>query len=319
MTRLILIPIILLKSFLYSQELIPSGVNNSIINHSNYKIAYSEQNEQAEWVYYELIPSKLNYTISRSNNFRSDLSITTKSANASDYYKSEYDRGHLAPALDMKYSATSMSESFLFSNISPQDPNFNRGVWNRLENQIHHWAVKYNRLVIITGPVLNGDYFGFIGSNKVSIPKYFYKVVIDPSNYSRSIAFLLENKKSSEHLLNFALSIDSLEFITGIDFFYLLDDEEEEAFEQVLNLSIWDWDYKNNASYSTRVSNNHSNNSNTQNSNSNTKTVYTTSSGNKYHTSSCRYLSNSKHTININEAKRIGLVPCSVCRPKNNF
>ena len=307
-SRLLLIT--LLASFrVFGQDLTPCGVNNEIVNHSFYKLSYSEIDEQAEWVYYELNPSKQNTYITRSDNFRPDLKVSSQSAQLSDYYKSGYDRGHLAPANDMKYSSLSMSESFLLSNISPQDPSFNRGIWKRLEQQIHNWAIQYNKLVIITGPILNGEYYGAIGSNLVSIPKYYYKVIIDPTDYYRNIAFILENKKSNDNLQDFVVSIDSLESITGIDFFCELDEKEEETIESSISLSIWNW---GNVS---KQYNTQSSNRSTEQTNSTSKTVYKTSTGKKYHQGSCRYLSKSKIALNLNKAKRIGLLPCSVCKP----
>ena len=307
-TRLLLIA--LLASFSsFGQDLTPCSVNNEIVYHSFYKLSYSEIDEQAEWVYYELNPSKQNTYITRSDNFRPDLKVSSQSAQLSDYYKSGYDRGHLAPANDMKYSSLSMSESFLLSNISPQDPSFNRGIWKRLEQQIHNWAIQYNKLVIITGPILNGEYYGAIGSNLVSIPKYYYKVIIDPTDYYRNIAFIIENKKSNDNLQDFVVSIDSLESITGIDFFCELDEKEEETIESSISLSIWNW---GNVS---KHNNSQSSNRSTEQTNSTSKTVYKTSTGKKYHQGSCRYLSKSKIALDLNEAKRIGLLPCSVCKP----
>ena len=97
-------------------------------------MSYLETHEQAEWVYYRLNSNLVSGNVKRSNNFREDKSIRTGSANLSDYKYSGYDRGHLAPAGDMKSSNTGMSESFFMSNISPQTPSFNRGGWKKLES-----------------------------------------------------------------------------------------------------------------------------------------------------------------------------------------
>jgi endonuclease G len=90
----------------------------------------------------------------RKDNFRSDPKVKTGSAALSDYKGSGYDRGHLAPAADFKWSATAMSESFYMSNMSPQVPGFNRGIWKNIESTVRNWAVENDEIYIVTGPVL---------------------------------------------------------------------------------------------------------------------------------------------------------------------
>ena len=141
-------------------------------------------------VYYKLNTRQLNSAVERKDNFRPDPKVRTSSAQLYDYKGSGYDRGHLAPAADMKYTS-SMSESFFMSNMSPQSASFNRGIWRKLRNSLE--IDKYGELVIITG-LFKGENYGSIGYNKVTIPKWYYKVAIDPSNYDRNVAILIENK-----------------------------------------------------------------------------------------------------------------------------
>jgi len=118
----------LICSLCYSQDLKPLGLYNDIVSHSYYTLSYSEDHEQAEWVYYTLNSNQLNSALERKNNFRQDFKVKTSSAQLYDYKGSGYDRGHLAPATDMKYNYSSISESFFMSNMSPQSPSFNRGI-----------------------------------------------------------------------------------------------------------------------------------------------------------------------------------------------
>ena len=233
--------IILINTFVYSQNLHPLGLYNDIIFHNYYTLSYSEEHEQAEWVFYKLTSSKLNLSIERKNNFRQDPKVKTSSAQLYDYKGSGYDRGHLAPAADMKYNSNSMSESFYLTNISPQSASFNRGVWRKIEKKIRDWSYIYGELIIVTGPILECDSFGEIGSNKVTIPKWYYKVVIDPDNYERNLAFLIQNTGSSESIKSFVVTIDQLEEFSGIDFFYKLSDGIEKSFESSKNLNLWNW------------------------------------------------------------------------------
>ena len=233
--------VILISNLIYSQDLKPLGVYDNLISHNYYSFSYSDQHKQAEWVYYKLNASQLNPTVKRKNNFRKDPEITKNSSDLNDYKGSGYDRGHLAPAADMKYNSNSMSESFYLSNVSPQLPSFNRGIWKRIEKQIREWSYMYGELIVITGPVLECENFGKIGTNSVTIPKWYYKVVIDPYNYKRNLAILIENTSSSNSVKSYVITIDQLEEFSGIDFFYRLPDLIEESFESSKSLNLWYW------------------------------------------------------------------------------
>ena len=304
----------LIYSFVYSQDLRPLGLYNDIVSHTYYTLSYSEDHEQAEWVYYVLNSNQLNSSIERKNNFRPDNKVKTSSAQLYDYKGSGYDRGHLAPATDMKYNTISMSESFFMSNMSPQSPSFNRGIWKKIEKQFRDWSYKYGELVIITGPVLKDENYGSIGHNKVTIPKWYYKVAIDPSNYERNLAILIENKGSSASIKSFVVTIDYLEEFSGLDFFHNLSDEIEESFESSIHTNLWDW----NVTYAPRSSVSVIKNGtidHTVDHLPNNGKIFRTTTGKKYHKESCRYLSKSKIPITIAEAQEKGLGPCGVCKP----
>ena len=143
-----------------------------IIRHLGYEFQYSEKHEQAFWVAYELTKKETEKAFERTNEFIPDPSVSTGTATVGDYSKSGYDRGHLAPAADMGWSAQAMKESFYFSNMSPQEPGFNRGIWKKLEEQVRTWAKAYDSIYVVTGPVLK-DGLVQLGPNGVSIPKYY--------------------------------------------------------------------------------------------------------------------------------------------------
>lgn len=222
-------------------EIPRTNPNDIVINHSGFSLVYNETHEQASWVAYELTKEETNKLFERTDKFIPDPKVSTKTANDKDYAKSGYDRGHLAPAADMGWSATSIAESFYYSNMSPQTPSFNRGVWKRLEEQTRTWAIENNAIYIVTGPVLTNG-LPAIGSNKVSVPTYYYKVILDYSEPSvKGIGFIMPNAASSEPLQKFAVSIDSVEAFTGIDFFPLLPDEQEQLIEKTLCINCWSW------------------------------------------------------------------------------
>ena len=213
-----------------------------LIRHSGYSLVYNETYEQAAWVAYQLTEKETKKLYDRTDKFIEDPSVSTGSAADADYSGSGYDRGHLAPAADMGWSSTTMAESFYFSNMSPQVPGFNRGIWKRLEEQVRSWAIEYDTIYVVTGPVLKGD-MGSIGANKVAVPNYYYKVILDMhSKPHQAIGFVMENASASGDLSNFAVSIDSVERFTGIDFFPSLEDAAETTLEKTVCTSCWTWE-----------------------------------------------------------------------------
>ena len=227
----------------YAQAILYPAVNKGeeIIQHKGFSLVYSEPNEQARWVAYVLTAAETEKAFERSNDFKPDPSIKTGSATNADYSKSGYDRGHLAPAADMSWSAESMQASFYFSNMSPQEPSFNRGIWKKLEEKVRDWAVDYDSLSVITGPIFIGNK-GSIGANSVTIPGYYYKILLDLNkNDSKAIGFVLPNESSSAPLQNFAVSVDSVEKLCGINFFHALPDAEENKLEASYCSSCWNW------------------------------------------------------------------------------
>lgn len=220
-----------------------------IIYHTGYTLSYNEKHEQANWVAYELTDEKTKSLFKRSNKFMEDPQVSTGSAKDDDYVRSGYDRGHLAPAADMSWSLATMTESFYYSNMSPQDPGFNRGIWKKLEEKVRSWAQEYHSIYITTGPVLSQG-LPFIGPDKVSIPHYYYKVILDyTSPTPKGIGFIIPNEKSNTTLEQFVVSIDEVEKITGIDFFYRLPDNEENYIESHVNKNDWDFGPGSNKNY----------------------------------------------------------------------
>lgn len=224
-----------LKHFIFCK----SAASDQIIAHSYFALAYVEAHEQASWVSYKLPKSHLEKVASRSNNFKSDPLVATFSAHPDDYKNSGFDRGHLAPAGDFTFSDLAMNETFFMSNMSPQSPAFNRGIWKKLEEQVRNWAGINEELFVITGPVLV-DSLPQIGKNGVSVPKYYYKVVYDLHMPElKAIAFVLPNEASKDPLSKYCITVDSLENLLQIDFLPLLPDSVEQALEKNIQPNLW--------------------------------------------------------------------------------
>lgn len=221
--------------------LCPHGGGHERRDYTGYSICYREPYEQAEWAAEHLTRDKLVKEASRTDNFRADKAISTDSATPADYTSSGYDRGHLVPAADMAWSEEAMSESFYMSNMSPQEPGFNRGVWNRLEAQVRDWADAFGSVYAVSGPLLEKETYPVIGKNAVAVPEFYYKVLLahtDGDTWA-AIGFILPNEKSSESLAAFAVPVNEVEARTNIDFFYLLSDDAEEALESTPDLAFW--------------------------------------------------------------------------------
>lgn len=214
--------------------------DEAIIERPYYTLRYNEDHEQAMWVTYKLSADSLKQEKSkRKDNFRKDPRVRTGSAELSDYKGNGYDRGHLAPAADFSYDEFALSQTFYMSNMSPQAPSFNRGVWKKLEERVRDWSMENSELYVVTGPILNKK-FKTIGDNQVSIPEYYYKIVLDIKKPEiKAIAFMMKNEKSSASLDSFVVSIDQIEKLTGLDFFPSMPDELENILESEVNTSQW--------------------------------------------------------------------------------
>lgn len=220
----------------FAQEYLPISTGE-IVKHDFYTLSYNEKHEQAEWVYYVLTPSMISDNQERTEDFRPDPFVKTGSATLADYKGSGYDRGHLAPAGDMEATAICNSQSFYMSNMSPQVPAFNRGGWKELESIVRNWAFDFKEIYVVTGPVFRGN-LGTIGTNEVTVPGYYYKVIYVPSKQIM-IGFELPNEKITQPLTSYARSVDVIESLTGIDFFQQLTDSLENTLESSFALDYW--------------------------------------------------------------------------------
>lgn len=218
---------------------LPSSTTNQIVKHEYYTLSYDEKYEQAEWVAYELKESYLKNSDFKRPFFIEDPKVKTGSADWRNYKNSGYDKGHLCPAGDMEFAFNAYNDTFFTSNISPQLHDFNGGVWNRLEQKVRYWATKYDGVYVVTGGVLKSS-LKTIGKEKVSVPEYFYKILLDNSEGKfKMIAFLVPNAESNAPLYDFVVSVDRIEKLTGIDFFPKLEDKTENQLEKNSNYKSW--------------------------------------------------------------------------------
>lgn len=220
---------------------LPSLLSNEVVTqHLGYSTSYNHAHYQPNWVAYTLSHNKLNGEAERTNDFQVDPNINPETANTKDYTKSGFDRGHLAPAADMSWSPQAMKESFYMSNISPQAPKFNRGIWKKLEEQVRFWAHEKPTLFIITGPILNEHLTKKIGkSHSISVPDLFFKAIADTSHLGKGIAFIMKNEGSLLPLNQFVVTIDSLEKVLHRDLFHQIPLKKQLSIEKKSDLNYW--------------------------------------------------------------------------------
>ena len=203
-----------------------------LLKREGYYVSYNKNRCVPNWVAWRLTAEHTNGRHLRSGmTFMEDDQVPRPRATDNDYYGSRYDRGHICPSGDNKWSWKAQQQSFLFSNVCPQNHDLNKGDWNDLEIQCRYWAKKMGDLYIVAGPVFYNGVKNTIGKNKVAVPDAFFKVVLAPRNRARAIGFIYPNRGGHKDMNEYLVSVDEVERITGIDFFPLLDDRTEENVE----------------------------------------------------------------------------------------
>jgi endonuclease G len=210
------------------------------VKHTQFTLSYNEGYELASWAAYQLTSDQAKATGTFKEKYIEDPLVTTGSASTKDYKDAGFIMGQLVPPEDMFNSPKAVEETFLTSNTVPLKPVFNKNVWKKTESLIRQWAKEGNTLYIATGPVLSDAPFGTFGPNKISIAKRYYKVVLDVTG-ERAIAFLMGSNVAAGAPKSFAIPVDELEKITGIDFFTALPDDVENKVESSTDFSKWNF------------------------------------------------------------------------------
>ncbi|WP_321517646.1 DNA/RNA non-specific endonuclease [uncultured Bacteroides sp.] len=210
-----------------------------IINHAGYTVSYNPEWRVPNWVSYELTEYEITGKLKRSDKFVVDPEVNGICATNEDYAHSGYDRGHMAPAADMKWNTRVMKECFYFSNMCPQKHSLNAGRWKTLEEKVRDWAQEDSAIIIVCGPIVDKGY-KTIGSDRVAVPQRFFKVILAPYLKSpKAIGFIMKNDEEALPLSSYAVSVDNVEKLTGMDFFSALPDEFENRIESSNSTTDW--------------------------------------------------------------------------------
>lgn len=214
--------------------------SQQIIQHLAYTVSYNPKWKIPNWVAYELTAEETYGDFPRKKKISPDPLVKGYRVQHSDYSNSGYDRGHMAPAADMKWSEQAMRESFYMTNICPQNQNLNRGDWSDLEELARDWARKYGSIYIACGPLVSQDHRTIGQNKKIAIPNAFFKVFLRQTDTSwTAIGFVMPNQAGSRPLMTYMLSIDEVEQLSGIDFFYNLPDSIEDSIEKDFRVRDW--------------------------------------------------------------------------------
>jgi len=230
--------------------LIASGLpTQDYVTHSGMALSFDEEKHQARWVAHIISPEIEHGSVARTNDFRDDPKVEGE-AIEKDYFLKflepdssyrydgfGYDRGHLAPSADFRWSKTALSESYFYSNMSPQHPDFNREGWAEMEAVLRGYVLRNEApLYVVTLPMISAeaDYIER-GVQQLPIPEEFIKLAVDPEN-GNGVAFRMPNRPITTGITQYLFSIDDMETYTGLDFFSSLDVAGAEA-----DFDIEDW------------------------------------------------------------------------------
>jgi|GEM_PF-550837 len=220
---------------------LPAGLGETTITHKAITIHYDRQLRIPACVTYELTATMVDmsdapgHETRKNYNYDADPAVKD-SPNGGDYRGSGYTRGHMAPAMDMRWDKQTMRECFYMTNMCPQEAQLNNDDWRRMEETVHRWGKQYKRLIIHTGPIMGNS--TATTSRGIAIPEAFYKIVYAPAQ-GRAIAFIYNNGPQPGAMSRYTTTIDEVERRTGIDFFVSLDDATESTIERQCDPTSW--------------------------------------------------------------------------------
>lgn len=219
---------------------VPKEMPQQLLRRVGYVVSYNPKTRIPNWVAWHLTAAHTTGPYKREGiEFQEDNEAEGVKVNTFDYSRSGYDRGHMCPSGDNKWDKTAQQQSFLMTNICPQNRNLNAGDWNEMENQCRKWAKQYGRIYIVAGPILYNQKHKTIGKAKVVVPEAFFKVVLCMEGTPKAIGFIYKNEAGNRPKGDYVNSIDAIERITGFDFFPALEDALEAKVEAEANLDDW--------------------------------------------------------------------------------
>ncbi|MDD5242445.1 MAG: DNA/RNA non-specific endonuclease [Syntrophorhabdaceae bacterium] len=216
------------------------GYDGKFLCRTGHLLSHSPEYKTPFWVIEHLTAEKASAKEFERDKFRPDPDLQKgERAELADYKGSGYDRGHMAPAADMKWDQQAMIECFYLSNMVPQNPPMNQIIWRILEENVRNWAIDRGELYIFTGPIYEGRTKKTIGKNKVAVPTHLYKIIYDPKK-NEAIAFIMPNVKlNTEDMPTYIVTIREIEEKTGLDFLSELEKGLQDTIETAKAKDLW--------------------------------------------------------------------------------
>lgn len=225
----------------FSRKHVPS----QMLSRTAYTTSYNHETLTSNWVGWVLTGKHTDGTFARKGHmFIEDTDVPRPRAIYSDIRESEcgYQRGHICPAGDNKWSKDALDDAFLMTNICPQDGDLNQRDWKYLEEACREWAQQYGKVYIVAGPIYQSSPYHTVGEHHVAVPDSFFKVVLRKGNSLddlEAIGFIYPNQSGHKKMEAYVQTVDEVERATGLDFFYQLDDEVENRIESHSDLGDW--------------------------------------------------------------------------------
>jgi len=221
---------------------IPEPLKNGkeiILHRKGYVVSYNPELKIPNWVAWHLTAAHADGNVKRYSSYLEDEDVPHPRATPEDYKGSGWSHGHMCPAGDNKWDRKAMRETFLLTNMCPQDRSLNSGLWNRIEMDCRKWAKKYGDVYIVCGPVLLNRKHETIGTHNIVVPEAFFKVILCLQGTPKAIGFIIRNNEGKKKRDQYVNTVDDVERITGINFFPSLPDEIENEVEAYANLNDW--------------------------------------------------------------------------------
>lgn len=220
---------------------VKGGQSGRVLHRKGYTASYNTAWLIPNWVAWCLTRDHATGPYKRQGMaYHEDTEVATPRATLDDYKGSHYSRGHMCPSGDNKWDAKAQDQSFLLTNMCPQDRTLNGGDWNELEMRCRRWAERYGEVYIVAGPIVSKSNPETIGRNHVVVPDKFFKVVLCTEGTPRALGFIYENRQDHhKKMREYVVSVDEVESITGLDFFAALPDDVEQRIEKHANLDEW--------------------------------------------------------------------------------
>lgn len=231
------------KSSMYELPRLVTKKPEQISYRFAYSLSFNKDTRCPNWVAWPLEKGKTNGEFSRNRlkpNYYQDIDDLTNHQNLDDWHDAyPYQHGHMCPAADGRWNEAAIQQTFFLSNMCPQIGDLNEGDWENLEDKCRGWAEEFGQIYICAGPIFYSKSYKTLANSSIAIPDAFYKVILRLKPQPAAIGFILPNDDVHRRFFETAKTIDEVEKITGIDFFYIIDDNIEKSVESKYELKTW--------------------------------------------------------------------------------